>query len=114
MIVVQNRIFVAKGYEDEFEKRFINRDWSVSRLPGFVRNEVLKPSKDFPDAPYIVKTYWATMEDFERWTKSKEFGMAHANAPPKEAFRAGNSLEIHEILAVHEKPASAPKGEGTR
>jgi len=106
MIVVQNRLFVAKGFEAEFEKRFQDRDWSVSKLPGFVRNEVLRPGKDFPDAPYIVKTYWATMEDFERWTKSPEFHKAHANAPPKEAFRGGNVLEIHELLAVHEKPSA--------
>jgi len=104
MIVVQNRLFVAKGWEAEFEKRFVNRDWSVSRLPGFIRNEVLKPGSGFPEAPYIVKTYWQSMEDFERWTKSAEFGKAHANPPPKEAFRGGNALEIHEVLAVHEKP----------
>ena len=104
MIVVQNRIQVAKGHEAEFEQRFVNRNWSVSKLPGFIRNEVLKPAEGFEDAPYVVKTYWESMAAFEGWTKSEEFKMAHANPPPKEAFSGPNRLEVHEVLAVHEKP----------
>ncbi len=103
MIVVQNRLFVTKGWEKEFEKRFVDREWTIDRLPGFIRNEVLKPNKDTPDAPYVVKTYWET---YEGWTKSPEFHKAHANPPPKEAFSGPNQLEIHEVISVHEKPVA--------
>ena len=105
MIVVQNRIPIAKGWEAEFEKRFTNRAWALSKLPGFVRNEVLRPAEG-SDAPYIVRTYWETMAAFEAWTKSDEFRAAHANTPPKEAFSGPSKLEIHEVFSVHERPAA--------
>ena len=101
MIVVANRIQVAKGHEEMFEKRFRDREYTVSRLPGFVRNEVLRPVRG---DVYIVKTYWQSMEDFERWTKSDEFKQAHANPPPKETFAGPNQLEIHEVFSLHEPP----------
>ncbi len=101
MIVVTNRIWVAEGHEAEFEERFRNREWTIDRLPGFIRNEVLKPVQG--DC-YVVKTYWESMEDFEGWTKSPEFAKAHANPPPREAFSRPNQMEIHEVLTTHEKP----------
>jgi heme-degrading monooxygenase HmoA len=90
---------VAKGYEEMFEARFRDREFLLSRLPGFVRNEVLRPVKA---ETYVVKTYWESMEDFERWTKSEEFHKAHANPPPKEAFAGPSQLEIHEVFSLHE------------
>jgi heme-degrading monooxygenase HmoA len=104
MIVVANRIKVAKGFEEMFEARFRDREFLLSRLPGFVRNEVLRPVKG--DC-YVVKTYWESMADFERWTKSEEFHEAHANPPPKEAFDGPNRLEIHEIFSLHERGAKS-------
>ena len=101
MIVVANRIQVAKGHEAMFEMRFRDREYTVSRLPGFIRNEVLRPVRG---DVYIVKTYWRSMEDFERWTKSDEFKQAHANPPPKETFAGPNQLEIHEVFSLHEPP----------
>lgn len=103
-IVVANRIPVAKGWEKDFEKRWIGRKYLLSRLPGFIRNEVLKPVKgDY----YVVKTYWETMEDFERWTRSEEFRKSHVNVPPKEAFSGPNVLEIHEVLAEYEREGTS-------
>ena len=97
-IIVANRIHVAKGWEEDFERRWRNRKYLLSGLPGFIRNEVLKPIRsDY----YVIMTHWETMEDFERWTKSEEFRKSHENVPPKEAFSGPNVLEIHEILAEY-------------
>ncbi len=96
VITVANRIPIAKGWEEEFEKRWKDRKWSITELPGFIRNEILRPIRgDY----YIVKTYWESMEDFEGWTKSVAFEEAHADPPPKEAFAGSNVLEIHEVVA---------------
>jgi heme-degrading monooxygenase HmoA len=43
MIVVANRIPVAKGYEKQFEERFKNRQRLVEQMPGFVKFQLLKP-----------------------------------------------------------------------
>jgi heme-degrading monooxygenase HmoA len=55
MIVVSNRIQVAKGHVAEFEQRFAGRARMVESMPGFVRLEILRPMQsDY----YIVPTHW--------------------------------------------------------
>lgn len=100
MIVVANRIRVAEGYEEEFERRFREREGLVDKSAGFIRNEVLRPVKG--DC-YVVKTYWEDMASFEAWTQSKAFREAHAKHPPKEMFAGPNVLEIHEVLYTTER-----------
>jgi len=95
MIVVMNRSPVAPGFGETFEERFRNRAGLIDQEPGFIRNEILRPLKsDY----YIVKTYWRSREDFERWTNSDSFRQAHANRPPAEMFTGPNVLEIHEVI----------------
>jgi heme-degrading monooxygenase HmoA len=97
MIVVANRIPVAKGYEKQFEERFRNRQRLVEQMPGFIKFQLLKPIQG---EYYISMTYWESYEAFENWTKSPEFEKAHsANPPPpKEMFAGKNILEIHEVI----------------
>jgi heme-degrading monooxygenase HmoA len=38
------------------------------------------------------------MESFLNYTKSKEFGEAHKNPPPKEWFAGNPSVEIYEVI----------------
>ena len=111
MIVVTNRIPVARGHEIDFEDRFKRRVHLVDRSPGFIRNEVHRPRPmkfdherggwtEDPDAQgyYEVKTWWRTFEDFVAWTSSPAFAEAHANRPPKEMFSGPNVLEVHEVF----------------
>ncbi len=105
VLVVSNRIPVAKGWEEDFERRWKRRKWSIAQSPGFIRTEVLRPMKG---DHYVVMTYWRSKEDFEGWTESQAFMEAHANAPPKEAFTGPSKLEVHEIIA--ESPAGSRSG----
>jgi heme oxygenase (mycobilin-producing) len=109
MIVVSNRIQVAEGYEQEFEKRFENRARLVEHHPGFVRLEILRPKKvslhgneQGGSLYYVVLTYWRTSDDFVRWTESDSFREAHSNRPPKEMFSGPNVFEMHEIIQLVE------------
>ena len=99
VVVVANRIPVSKGHEADFERRWKDRKWSIAKLPGFLRTEVLRPVKG---DVYVVMTHWLSMGDFERWTESEAFAEAHQNPPPKEAFSGPNVLEIHEVVASKE------------
>lgn len=96
VVVVSNRIPVAKGHEEAFEQRWKNRKWTIASHPGFIRTEVLKPVKG---DHYIVVTHWQSMKDFENWTSSNAFMESHSNAPPCESFSGPSQLEIHEIIA---------------
>ncbi len=95
MIVVSNRLQVAKGQEQEFEKRFEGRARLVENRPGFVRLEILRPLKgDY----YIVLTHWQDEASFRAWTESEEFKEAHRNRPPAEIFSGPNVFEMHEVI----------------
>lgn len=111
MVVITNRIPVQAGHEIDFEERFKQRVGLVDKAPGFVRNEVHRPTPMkldhasgswVPDPTaegyYEVKTWWRSFADFEAWTKSPEFAEAHRNRAPKEMFRGPNVLEIHELV----------------
>ena len=95
MIVVMNRIPVSSGFEEIFEERFHPRVGLLKHEPGFIRNEILRPLKS---DHYIIKTYWRTQEDFERWTQSESFRQAHTNRLPAEIFTGPNILEVHEVV----------------
>ncbi|MDE2060531.1 MAG: antibiotic biosynthesis monooxygenase [candidate division NC10 bacterium] len=100
MIVTANRVPITKGYEREFEKRFEQRLGAVDRMPGFIRNEILRPIVgDY----YVVITYWESQAAFEAWTQSDSFRQAHANPAPKEMFAGRSMLEMHEVILVSEK-----------
>jgi len=96
VLVVSNRISVAKGWEENFEKRWKERKWHVSQSPGFIKTEVLRPMQG---DHYVVMRYWRSKEDFDKWTESQAFMEAHANTPPKAAFNGPSKLEVHEIIA---------------
>jgi heme-degrading monooxygenase HmoA len=111
MIVVTNRIPIARGHEIDFEERFRSRAHLVDRSPGFIRNEVHRPrpmkldrstSTWVPDeeaqAYYEVKTWWRSFDDFVAWTRSDEFKQAHRDRPPAEMFAGPNVLEVHEVF----------------
>jgi len=114
MIVVSNRIQVAPGHEEAFEKRFEGRARLVENHPGFIRLEILRPKpvkmhgttmggSDY----YVVLTYWENEAAFLRWTESDDFRVAHANRPPKEMFAGPNVFEMHEVIQTAERPSRA-------
>ena len=96
MIVVQNRLFVAKGHEQEFEARFLGRSHLVDQAPGFIRTEVLKPLTE--GAPYVVMTHWDNRASFEAWVGSPAFREAHGRAGSGDMFSRPSTFEMHEVI----------------
>lgn len=98
MFIVMNRISVNPEYKAQFEERFTNRAREVDKMPGFVRNQVLRPAN--PDDPYIVLTVWRSKENFEGWVNSEAFKKGHAQSGtlPREAFLGHSKLESFEVI----------------
>ncbi|HSG05765.1 MAG TPA: antibiotic biosynthesis monooxygenase [Nitrospiria bacterium] len=98
MFVVMNRIPVNPDYADLFEERFRSRAGEVDKMPGFIRNQVLRPAR--PEQPYIVLTYWQSRQDFEAWVDSDAFKKGHSRsgALPQEAFKGPAALESFEVI----------------
>jgi heme oxygenase (mycobilin-producing) len=92
MIVVMNRISVASGREQDFEKTFAERDRAVDRMPGFIDMQVLRPCEG---NTYVVLTRWKSLEAFKDWTQSEAFISAHRKQTPGLA-QSRPTLEIYE------------------
>ena len=105
MMVVCNRISVAKGCEKEFESLFFSRNpadakYPITEQPGFIRSDLLRPSNK---EPYIVLTYWESLESFETWTNSDSFKEAHSGRARTEIYAGRPNLEIHEVIRTTKK-----------
>jgi heme-degrading monooxygenase HmoA len=98
MFVVMNRLPVNPDYADQFEERFTNRAREVDKMPGFIRNQVLRPGNS--EDPYIVLTMWEARQNFEEWINSEEFKRGHAKSGtlPPETFLGHGKLETFEII----------------
>jgi heme-degrading monooxygenase HmoA len=94
MIVVMNRITVAEGREQDFEKTFMERDRAVDRMPGFIDMQVLRPAEG---RTYVVLTRWKSQESFRQWTESEAFVSAHRKQSPGLAAERP-TLEIYEVF----------------
>ncbi|HEX8708550.1 MAG TPA: antibiotic biosynthesis monooxygenase [Pyrinomonadaceae bacterium] len=94
MIVVMNRITVAEGREQDFEKTFTERDRAVDHMTGFVDLQVLRPSEG---RTYVVLTRWQSLEAFQQWTQSEAFISAHRKQSPGLA-ESRPVLEIYEVF----------------
>lgn len=107
MFVVMNRIPVRPEFREAFEERFRARAREVDRMPGFVRNWVLRPAD--PEDPYVVLTVWESEEAFEAWTQSEAFRRGHAQSGtlPREAFRGPSKLERYELFLDSAAESSA-------
>lgn len=89
MIVVCNRIPVAKGREKEFEDLFLSRNPAdakhpLTAQPGFIRNDLLRP---WGEEHYVVLTYRERREDFDAGTNSESF---NAQGSPLGPLLEGN------------------------
>ncbi len=96
MIAVTNRLHVAAEYATTLEQSFAETLDLVTQEPGFIRNLVLRPTRE--KDPYVILTFWESREHFTTWTQSESFKQSHKGRVPKEAFTAPNELEIHEVV----------------
>jgi heme-degrading monooxygenase HmoA len=100
MFVTMNRISVNPEYAQQFEENFRHRAQLVDRMPGFIRNLVLRPANPAQE-PYVVMTFWESRAHFEGWVNSPEFKEGHARSGtlPREAFRGHSRLETYEVFS---------------
>ena len=95
MIIVMNRIPVARGREQDFEKTFTERDRAVDCMPGFIDLQVLRPTEG---NIYIVLTRWKSREAFREWIESEAFISAHRQQAPS-LPESRPTLEIYEVFS---------------
>ncbi|WP_282606882.1 antibiotic biosynthesis monooxygenase [Pelagibius sp. Alg239-R121] len=90
MFIAMNRFKVTSGQEDAFEEVWRSRDTHLEEVPGFVEFRLLKGHAEEDHTLFASHTIWATEKDFENWTKSEHFRMAHRNAGDNRALYLGH------------------------
>ncbi len=80
MFIAMNRFQVIRGAETDFETVWTSRDTHLREVPGFVTFHLLRGPEREDHTLFASHTVWASRADFEAWTKSEAFRLAHRNA----------------------------------
>lgn len=80
MFIAMNRFRVAPGSEQEFERVWTSRDTHLRGVPGFVEFHLLRGPAREDHTLYASHTIWRSRADFEAWTRSEAFRLAHRDA----------------------------------
>ena len=80
MFIAMNRFKVAPGSEREFEEVWTSRDTHLHAVSGFVEFHLLRGPVREDHVLYASHTVWRGRADFEAWTRSEAFRLAHRNA----------------------------------
>jgi heme-degrading monooxygenase HmoA len=78
--IAMNRFLVQKENGSAFEELWLNRDSYLAEMPGFVEFHLLRGPEKEGHILYSSHTVWQSKADFEAWTKSEAFRVAHARA----------------------------------
>jgi heme-degrading monooxygenase HmoA len=90
MFIAMNRFQVQLGQEKAFEDVWLGRDTHLEDVPGFIEFHLLRGPVNEDHALYTSHSMWRSRADFEAWTKSEAFRMAHKNAGDSKAIYAGH------------------------
>ncbi len=80
MFIAMNRFKVVPGSEAEFERVWTTRDTRLGEVPGFEAFHLLRGPERDDHVLYSSHTLWRSRADFEAWTRSEAFRLAHRDA----------------------------------
>jgi heme-degrading monooxygenase HmoA len=96
-IVRINAIDVPEGMGEMLEQRFAQRLGAVDRQPGFEGFELLRPTGE-AERRYFVVTHWRSVEDFDNWVSSADFGKGHAHAGGQQPVGTGSAVLEFDVV----------------
>ncbi|MFT8675453.1 MAG: antibiotic biosynthesis monooxygenase [Acetobacter sp.] len=104
MYIAMNRFTVRPDSEEDFRRRWLDRDVLLKTVPGFVSFQFLKGPVREDHILYASHTVWESYDAFIGWTKSEQFRQAHAQAgtgkpqtmgpPVFEGFEVLQNIEV--------------------
>ena len=99
MFIAMNRFKVVRGAEADFEQVWRTRDTYLDGVPGFMSFHLLRGPEHEDHTLYASHTEWASRADFEAWTRSEAFRLAHRNAGDNRPMYLGHpEFEGFEIV----------------
>jgi heme-degrading monooxygenase HmoA len=89
MFIAMNRFKVAPAATADFERVWTSRDTHLREVPGFVAFHLLRGPASEDHVLYASHTIWRDKADFEAWTQSEAFRLAHRDAGQNRALYLG-------------------------
>lgn len=106
MYIAMNRFQVLRGQEDAFEKVWTTRETYLDQVPGFIEFHLLCGPEAEDHTLFASHTIWRSQGDFEAWTKSEAFRMAHRNAGDNKPLYLGHPrFEGFEVVHTVASPS---------
>lgn len=105
MFIAMNRFKVIQGSQAEFERVRTTRDTHLRNVPGFIEFHLLRGPQREDHVLYSSHAVWRSRDDFEAWTRSEAFRLAHRDAGLNKPLYLGHpEFEGFEIIQTIEAP----------
>ena len=99
MFIAMNRFKVVPALRAEFEQVWIARDTHLRDAPGFIEFHLLRGPEREDHVLYSSHSIWRRRADFEAWTRSEAFRLAHHSAGQNRPLYLGHpEFEGFEIV----------------
>ena len=99
MFIAMNRFKVVPVSQAEFERVWMTRDTHLSGVPGFLAFHLLRGPEREDHVLYSSHTLWRSRADFEAWTRSEAFRLAHRDAGQNRPLYLGHpEFEGFEVI----------------
>ena len=106
MFIAMNRFKVVPEAQAEFERVWTTRDSHLSDVPGFVAFHLLRGPERVDHVLYSSHSLWKSRADFEAWTRSEAFRLAHRDAGSnRRLYRGHPEFEGFEVIQTVEGAA---------
>jgi len=90
MFIAMNRFKVVPASQSAFEEVWTTRDSHLREVAGFVAFHLLCGPERDDHVLYASHTVWRSREDFEAWTRSEAFRLAHRDAGQNKPLYLGH------------------------
>ena len=103
MFIAMNRFKVIPTLQEDFESVWTARDTQLPDVPGFIEFHLLRGPEREDHVLYSSHTIWRSRADFEAWTRSEAFRLAHQSAGQYRPLYLGHpEFEGFEIIQTVE------------
>lgn len=92
MFIAMNRFRIARGFEEDFERIWRERESYLDDVPGFREFHLLKGPSDTQSTLYASHSRWESRAAFEAWRDSEHFTKAHAQAKAPKGTYLGHPV----------------------
>ena len=99
MFIAMNRFKVVPEAQSEFERVWTTRDTHLRGVPGFIAFHLLRGPEREDHVLYSSHSLWRSRADFEAWTRSEAFRLAHRDAGQNRPLYLGHpEFEGFEVI----------------